>query len=266
MAKRKLTIEQEKQILKLYNEGYLVNDLKLLYGFKTNKSILDIVKRNGGKIRTFQETLGIKNPNRNISFDKINSPYKAYFIGLMLTDGWICKNEFAISMTDKKAIESVCNIFNKKYRIVKKSGNRKIQYRFTMKSERIVNELKRFGIVERKSLTLKPPKLYKSEIKYLSYLIRGIIDGDGWVRKDGGEFFICSMSIDFIKWCKRVLEKYYKFFEINLIKDNKGLYYIRTSDERNMMLLYIHIYYDNFAMDRKRNYLVQRFREHNGRN
>lgn len=54
--------------------------------------------------------------------------------------------------------------------------------------------------------------------------------------------------------------------EINLIKDNKGLYYIRTSDERNMMLLYIHIYYDNFAMDRKRNYLVQRFREHNGRN
>ena len=26
------------------------------------------------------------------------------------------------------------------------------------------------------------------------------------------------------------------------------------------------IYYDNFAMDRKRNYLVQRFREHNGRN
>lgn len=174
MAKRKLTIEQEKQILKLYNEGYLVNDLKLLYGFKTNKSILDIVKRNGGKIRTFQETLSIKNPNRNISFDKINSPYKAYFIGLMLTDGW--------------------------------------------------------------------------------------------VRKDGGEFFICSMSIDFIKWCKRVLEKYYKFFEINLIKDNKGLYYIRTSDERNMMLLYIHIYYDNFAMDRKRNYLVQRFREHNGRN
>lgn len=119
MAKRKLTIEQEKQILKLYNEGYLVNDLKLLYGFKTNKSILDIVKRNGGKIRTFQETLSIKNPNRNISFDKINSPYKAYFIGLMLTDGWVCKNEFAIYMTDKKAIESVCNIFNKKYRIVK---------------------------------------------------------------------------------------------------------------------------------------------------
>ena len=52
----------------------------------------------------------------------------------------------------------------------------------------------------------------------------------------------------------------------NLIKDNKGLYYIRTSDERNMMLLYVHIYYNNFAMNRKRNYLVQRFRDHNGRN
>lgn len=37
----------------------------------------------------------------------------------MLTDGWICKNEFAISMTDKKAIESVCNIFNKNIELLK---------------------------------------------------------------------------------------------------------------------------------------------------
>lgn len=57
MAKRKLTIEQEKQILKLYNEGYLVNDLKLLYGFKTNKSILDIVKKKWWKNKNFSRNI-----------------------------------------------------------------------------------------------------------------------------------------------------------------------------------------------------------------
>lgn len=66
---------------------------------------------------------------------------------------------------------------------------------------------------------------------------------------------------------KQILKLYNEGY---LVNDLKLLYgfktNIRTSDERNMMLLYIHIYYDNFAMDRKRNYLVQRFREHNGRN
>jgi len=112
----------------------------------------------------------------------------------MLTDGWVHKNQIGLSMTDKDVIEFVCNYFGKELTTINKSGKRKQQYRFTIDSERIVNELKRFGVVERKSLTLQPPKLKKSEVQYISYLLRGIIDGDGWIRNDAGEFFICSMS------------------------------------------------------------------------
>ena len=128
-----------------------------------------------------------------------------------------------------------------------------------------MNELKRFGVVERKSLTLQPPKLKKSEVQYISYLLRGIIDGDGWIRNDAGEFFICSMSKDFLEWCKRVFEKHYNFIPLNLIQGENDIWSLRSSDERNMMLLYVYVYYSSFGMQRKYNKFVKRFREHNGR-
>lgn len=265
MCKRKLSIEQEHEVKEKYENGYLIPDLMKMYGFKTKKSIYDIVRRRGGETRTFQETLEVKNPCRKISFVKIDEPFKAYFIGLILTDGWVIGNSIGLSMTDKDVIEFVCGRFGKKLSIVKKSGNRKLQYRFMMNSERIVNELKRFGVVERKSLTLQPPKLKKSEVQYVSYMIRGIIDGDGWIRKDGKEFFICSMSKDFIVWCKKVLENHFKFIHLNMKQSKDGMWNLRTSDERNVMLLFIHVYYSDFGMKRKRERLLTRFREHNGR-
>lgn len=264
MCKRKLTIEQEIHLKEQYESGYQIKELMNMYGFKTKKSIYDIVVRRGGKMRTFQETLEIKNPRRKVSFKLIDEPFKAYFAGLMLTDGWVHGNQIALSMTDRDVIEFVCTYFGKEPDIIHKSGNRKVQYRFCMNNERIVNELKRFGIVERKSLTLQPPKLKKSEVHYISYLIRGIIDGDGWVRKDAGEFFICSMSCDFIMWCKRVLENHFKFVPLNVIHKDDGIYCLRSSDIRNMLLLYVHVYYSSFGMARKYNKFVKRFREHNG--
>lgn len=266
MSKRKLTLKQEYELKDKYENGISVCDLMYMYGFKTKKSIYDIVKRRGGKTFNLQESIEAKNPKRKISFKTIDTPFKAYFIGLMLTDGWVTsRNMIGISMTDKDVVDFICDAFGKESRIIKKPGNRKLQYRFSINSERIVNELKRFGIVERKSLTLQPPKIKKYEVEFIPYLIRGIIDGDGWIRKDGKEFFICSMSKDFILWCKKVLENHFKFVPLNLKQGSNNIWYLRSSDERNMMLLYAHIYYDQFGMSRKRNKLLKRFRDYNGR-
>lgn len=40
---------------------------------------------------------------------------------------------------------------------------------------------------------------------------------------------------------------------------------LKEKYERNMMLLYVHVYYSSFGMQRKYNKFVKRFREHNGR-
>lgn len=170
MCKRKLTIEQEIQLKEKYESGYQVKELMNIYGFKTKKSIYDIVTRRGGKMRTFQEALEVKNPRRKVSFKIIDEPFKAYFIGLMLTDGWVHKNQICL-----------------------------------------------------------------------------------------------SMSKDFLEWCKRVFENHYNFAPLNLIQGENGIWNLRSSDERNMMLLYVHVYYSSFGMQRKYNKFVKRFREHNGR-
>ena len=73
------------------------------------------------------------------------------------------------------------------------------------------------------------------------------------------------MSKDFLEWCKRVFENHYKFIPLNLIQGDNGVWYLRSSDDRNMLLLYVHVYYSSFGMQRKYNKFVKRFREHNGR-
>lgn len=55
------------------------------------------------------------------------------------------------------------------------------------------------------------------------------------------------------------------FIPLNLIQGENGIWSLRSSDERNMMLLYVHVYYSSFGMQRKYNKFVKRFREHNGR-
>ena len=72
----------------------------------------------------------------------------------------------------------------------------------------ITKEASRFGIVKRKSAILSNPQLYLEEEKYLPFIIRGIIDGDGCVSKTsygGAQFYICSLSEKFINWVESIL-------------------------------------------------------------
>lgn len=101
------------------------------------------------------------------------------------------------------------------------------------------------------------PLLSIDEKRYLAFIVRGIIDGDGWVRKDGCEFFICSASEKFIKWCKEALEEL-KFIDIKIRfieNDFNGIYIIRTAVIHNIKLLQNLIYKEPFGMMRKYNLL-----------
>ena len=94
MGYKKYSKEQEMQIVKEYKQGIPVEQLKEKYGYKTRKSITDKVK----KYCSQEEFEQIKN-NRNIikkgyeyKLKKIQNEFDAYFIGLLLTDGYIIKD------------------------------------------------------------------------------------------------------------------------------------------------------------------------------
>lgn len=107
---------------------------------------------------------------------------QAWLLGILAADGCICKNTITISQSGKeglKIITYIKKITNFKGNILitqPKKGN--IVYTLAIRSAEIIEDLKKYNIVPRKSLSYKLPILDDSI--FYSFL-RGYIDGDGCV-------------------------------------------------------------------------------------
>lgn len=260
----KYTIEEEKKIAKEYIDGKSSYELCKIYGYKTHKSITDKVKKYYGKeyVRSSEESINIiKNRNDLLQFrlNEIDSEFKAYFLGLMTSDGCIHSNNKSIelSMTDEDVIKFCSLHIGKNYKSYIREGNRKKIHRITFNHKELVEDLKRYNIIPQKTHIIKGFSFNPSEEKYIPYYVRGCIDGDGWIRKDGHEFYICSASYEYIIWLKKLLETKIYMVDLNVYQDENGVYYIRSSLEKNINILKAIIYDKPFGMSRKYNKLHQ---------
>ena len=210
MGYKKLSNEQELQLVQEYLEGAPVNTLMEKYGFKTKKSITDKVKKHYPN--NYQEIIQKAKTNRkgySYTLEKINSEFDAYYIGLLMTDGYISrKTDVGIDLTDEDCIAFLSKTIGKEYKAYQQQEH-KTKYRLILSDKQLVSNLERFGITPRKTYTLDEPKLFPEEEKFIPYIIRGIIDGDGTVSPTsygGAQFHIVSMSENFIDWIIYVLE------------------------------------------------------------
>lgn len=166
-------------IVKLYNEGLTSNEIMKIYNFKTSKSILDILKAENVKIRHGSNSYTSR---KIFNFKSLDSEFKAYYLGILLTDGYISNNRTNVSvqMADKDVIDFINkNTSGNMIEINRKDSNRKTMYRTSIYHSDYKSQLERLGITSNKSLTLQGPKLYDNEKQYIPYILRGIIDGDG---------------------------------------------------------------------------------------
>ena len=248
--------QTEMKMVEEYLNGASSYELARKYGFKTKKSVLDKVRKHGFEPRTSVEASEAKKTYSGFSMEHIDSNFKAYYLGLLLTDGYIIGNDtVGISLVDEDCISFLAKSINAHYSTVKREGNRQDAHRLVLKSKSLVNNLVRLGVVNNKSLTLQPPQLTEDEEVFIPYIIRGMIDGDGWIRKDGNEFFIGSMSRDFIGWTKYVLERKLFMYDINIHQGNEGIWIARSSLARNITILKALVYDRPFGMERKYNRL-----------
>lgn len=245
----------DKDIINDYKKGYSTNELAHKYGFKTKKSILDRLHKYNIDVRTTREHYDLRYEYRSFSMAKIDTKFKAYYLGLMLSDGYIVGDGIGISLTDKDCIAFLSEQIGKNYNTINRGENRKIQYRIMMKNIRLKQEFERFSVVERKSHIIDKPRLYKSEHQFIPYIIRGLIDGDGWVRKDGKEFFICTMSCKFAQWIKYTLENDLFMEDVNLLQAENGIYSVRSANQKNINILKAIVYDTPYGMSRKYNLL-----------
>lgn len=270
MSAKILSNEQELQLVQEYLNGESVINLQKKYGYKSKKSILDKIKKHLGRALSEEELKEIRDKRKgySVDFSKINNPFNAYFIGLMLTDGYICDNtKFGIDLTDEDAIAFLSDTIGKTYTsYTSEDENRKIRYRLILSDASQVEALKRYDIVQRKSKILSGFELLEEEEVYLPYLIRGIIDGDGCIYTTSygkPAFFIVTASKKFADWLTYILSHRFYMKDIHPYQTTNGIWRIDTALEYNIRILKDIIYDQPYGMARKYNKLRETFNDYN---
>lgn len=270
MGFKKLSNEQEKILVEEYRNGVSVQVLMKRYGFKTKKSITDKVKKYYPD--NYKDIILQAQDNRKdyqYSLQKISNQFDAYFIGLMMTDGYITdEKRIGIDLTDEDCIQFLSKSIGHNYKIykAKEKSDELDRHRLILSDRALVQDLSRFGIVPNKSLILQPPKLYPEEEKYIPYIIRGIIDGDGCVcptSYGGAYFYIVSASKDFINWLEEILTNKLFMVDLRVSQDNRGLWKIETANQYNIQKLIALVYDKPFGMSRKYEQIRKTFRDYN---
>ena len=155
----------------------------------------------------------------NDNFFSEDNEKSFYWAGFIAADGNIDKAKPRVCITqasvDHNHLEKFKNDINyngKIFDVVRKEHREKFLKKeyyssyIKITSRQIINDLSRFNITPNKSKTYQFPE-YLSENENIRHFIRGIIDGDGWIYKDGGSsiiglsgtFFCVNFIFNFLK-------------------------------------------------------------------
>ena len=111
-------------------------------------------------------------------FDFIDSESKAYFLGLMFSDGSVSKNQFYIKLKDEDIILKFRDELKCDYSIHTRYYPYK-SYILTVCSQTLCNALIKLGCTPNKTRTIQLPKLREDLYRHF---IRGFFDGDGCLQ------------------------------------------------------------------------------------
>jgi transposase-like protein len=123
-----------------------------------------------------------------------DTPESFYFAGVIAADGCVLDGkatlilQMAVKDSDRETLDKLKDRVSFTGPILRHAGN---QVRITISSNKVCKDLKRFGIVPRKSLTYGIPEQIKSH-SLIRHFIRGLIDGDGWTSKKRNLIGLCG--------------------------------------------------------------------------
>ena len=211
-------IEKE-QICKDYLDG--MSEEKLAEKYDSNRTTIrnvlkekDIRRRGNSEYRKYSL-------NENY-FDKIDTPNKAYILGLLYADGNVSKEKYHIQLSlqegDRHILEDIrkeidssaplefrnFSKYNEKY-----NKNTQDQWSLSLHCKHMHESLCKWGVVPRKSLSITYPNFLRDDLQ--RHFLRGALDGDGCIHKPYGEngkcrlVFICGTPM-FCNGVKEVIE------------------------------------------------------------
>lgn len=204
----KLTIKQEKELCQKYVDGIGSTELSKEYDIHPT-SVNNILKAYNIPRRTLKEARNnyLKRTLQEDYFHVIDTPDKAYWLGVIFSDGYITESNaytkymgISVHIKDKEWLEKMKNALNYNGDVntyVQTQGYAVgTEYaRLLIGSNQLVEDLKSYGITTNKS----HEELHIPDIEYKDDFIRGLIDGDGSLRKSAPDVRLCgskSLLID----------------------------------------------------------------------
>lgn len=187
-------------------------------------------------------------------FENIDNEEKAYFLGLIVSDGCIYSQNIRSSMVtitlqgcDKYILERFIKCIKSNKHI---TSDGRGCFEIQILSDIMVNDLRKYGLFENKSLhTIFPKNLPKD---LYCHFIRGLIDGDGSISFYNRQNRYCHVkAIRFCQGNKKFVEDFIKFLHdnvgtkmINVYQEKENLWSCAYRANSDMLLLINYLYKD----------------------
>lgn len=251
----------------------VINDIRDTY-YETDMSLEEVAAKFGlssSKIRNTLLSCGcVMKPQRHRKytvnenyFDIIDTPNKAYIIGLLAADGSNNEKEGEIRLSLQERDVDILYKINECIGSNRPLAVRKFQketwqdsYTLVINSHHMSDRLSEIGIVQKKSLILDFPKDIPRNL--IPNMLRGYIDGDGWIQPH----LIGFMSTD--KFCYQAQKYLMDYLDIDSVVMNmKRSYNIHTktlyiTGIKNLIPFAYSLYEDSeLCLERKKTHCIE---------
>lgn len=198
------------EILVLYHSGKTPIEIAELLSC-THSNISKRLKRSGVPFhRDYTKTRYSRKGRYAINesfFDRIDTPEKAYFLGLLFADGSVTENGFYIKLKDEDILLRLKECMESEHPVKRIYYGGYSAYIFTVGSKKLASALIHHGCVPNKTRCLHLPTL---DSKLYRHFIRGFYDGDGSLilHKEfcKSQFNLTSASLSFLKELSPIIE------------------------------------------------------------
>lgn len=223
------------EIIKRYNNGescqIIASDYQVSFHTISNLLEENNIKRDNR----------YKNVNLDINyFHNINSIDKAYFLGFLLTDGNVGLNSNAVALALSSKDEEILKTFAKYTKNENQLYYRKDkpEVSLTTKCAQWKQDLAHYGVVPQKTYITDLPILNN---KYMSHLIRGLFDGDGWISSKSHQVGFCGAEA-MVSHVKEFLVNQLSIYDVKKFYIQKNIYGKLVGQVKKTLLLWEIIY------------------------